>query len=101
MCLPLPAPAPFPLFLPGQILGTPDREEIHAMNPNYTEFKFPQIKACPWAKVFSKRMPADAVELVRCPAPCALRRPPRAHCSASCAAIQWHPAVNECRRAGC
>ena len=34
------------------------------MNPNYTEFKFPQIKAHPWAKVFSKRMPADAVDLV-------------------------------------
>ena len=34
------------------------------MNPNYTEFKFPQIKAMAWAKVFSKRMPADAVELV-------------------------------------
>ena len=34
------------------------------MNPNYTDFKFPQIKAHPWAKVFSKRMPADAVDLV-------------------------------------
>ena len=47
-----------------QVLGTPTREEIHAMNPNYTEFKFPQIKAHPWAKIFSKRMPADAVDLV-------------------------------------
>lgn len=47
-----------------KVLGTPTREEIHAMNPNYTEFKFPQIKAHPWAKVFSKRMPADAVDLV-------------------------------------
>ena len=27
-----------------KVLGTPTREEIHAMNPNYTEFKFPQIK---------------------------------------------------------
>jgi glycogen synthase kinase 3 beta len=34
------------------------------MNPNYTEFKFPQIKAHPWTKVFSKRMPPDAVDLV-------------------------------------
>lgn len=48
-----------------QVLGTPTREEIHAMNPNYTEFKFPQIKAHPWSKVFSKRMPQDAVDLVR------------------------------------
>ncbi|KAJ9527922.1 hypothetical protein QJQ45_005648 [Haematococcus lacustris] len=47
-----------------KVLGTPSREEIHAMNPNYTEFKFPQIKAHPWTKVFSKRMPPDAVDLV-------------------------------------
>lgn len=34
------------------------------MNPNYTEFKFPKITAHPWSKVFSKRMPPDAVDLV-------------------------------------
>lgn len=41
------------LFILGacQILGTPTREEIRCMNPNYTEFKFPQIKAHPWHKV--------------------------------------------------
>eukprot|EP00971_Amphidinium_carterae_P041102 807228-Amphidinium_carterae.1 len=33
-----------------QVLGTPTREELMAMNPNYTEFKFPQIKAHPWHK---------------------------------------------------
>lgn len=37
------------------------------MNPNYTEFKFPQIKAHPWSKVFSKRLPTDAVDLVTLP----------------------------------
>jgi hypothetical protein len=47
-----------------KVLGTPSREEINAMNPNYTEFRFPQIKAHPWSKVFHKRMPADAVDLV-------------------------------------
>eukprot|EP00951_Prasinocladus_malaysianus_P026890 scaffold239844_cov43-Prasinocladus_malaysianus.AAC.1 len=47
-----------------KVLGTPSREEIHAMNPNYTEFKFPQIKAHPWNKVFRKHMPGDAVDLV-------------------------------------
>jgi hypothetical protein len=47
-----------------KVLGTPTKEEIHAMNPNYTEFKFPQIKAHPWTKVFSKRMPVDAIDLV-------------------------------------
>lgn len=39
------------------------------MNPNYTEFKFPQIKAHPWSRVFSKRLPPDAVDLVRTPIP--------------------------------
>lgn len=36
---------------PFQVLGTPTREQIREMNPNYTEFKFPQIKAHPWTKV--------------------------------------------------
>ena len=47
-----------------KVLGTPSRQEIAAMNPNYTDFKFPQIRAHPWSKVFSKRMPAEAVDLV-------------------------------------
>ncbi|XP_048141608.1 shaggy-related protein kinase theta-like [Rhodamnia argentea] len=47
-----------------KILGTPTREEIKCMNPNYSEFKFPQIKAHPWHKVFHKRLPPDAVDLV-------------------------------------
>ncbi|XP_027155136.1 shaggy-related protein kinase eta isoform X3 [Coffea eugenioides] len=34
-----------------KVLGTPTREEIRCMNPNYTDFRFPQIKAHPWHKV--------------------------------------------------
>lgn len=34
------------------------------MNRNYSEFKFPQIKAHPWQKVFRQRTPPDAIELV-------------------------------------
>ena len=34
-----------------KVLGTPTREEIFSMNPTYTEFRFPQIKAHPWSKV--------------------------------------------------
>ena len=34
------------------------------MNPNYTEFKFPQIKAHPWKQVFSSRTPADAIDFL-------------------------------------
>uniref|UniRef100_A0A673NL51 Glycogen synthase kinase-3 beta n=1 Tax=Sinocyclocheilus rhinocerous TaxID=307959 RepID=A0A673NL51_9TELE len=33
------------------------------MNPNYTEFKFPQIKAHPWTKVFKPRTPPEAIAL--------------------------------------
>ncbi|URE07708.1 shaggy-related protein kinase [Musa troglodytarum] len=47
-----------------KILGTPTREEIKCMNPNYTEFKFPQIKAHPWHKLFRKWIPPEAVDLV-------------------------------------
>ncbi|TPX35751.1 hypothetical protein SmJEL517_g01932 [Synchytrium microbalum] len=38
-----------------KVLGTPTREQIKSMNPNYTEYKFPQIKPCPWSKVFRSR----------------------------------------------
>lgn len=37
-----------------KILGTPTKEEICAMNPNYSEHKFPQIKPIPLHKVFKK-----------------------------------------------
>mmetsp|Transcript_1131 Transcript_1131/g.3552 ORF Transcript_1131/g.3552 Transcript_1131/m.3552 type:complete len:383 (-) Transcript_1131:14-1162(-) len=47
-----------------KVLGTPTLDEIQAMNPNYTEYKFPQVKAYPWAKVFRPRTPPEAVEVV-------------------------------------
>ena len=34
-----------------KMLGTPTTQQLLAMNPNYTEFKFPQIKASPWSKI--------------------------------------------------
>ncbi|XP_021201567.3 glycogen synthase kinase-3 beta isoform X1 [Helicoverpa armigera] len=39
-----------------KVLGTPTREQIREMNPNYTEFKFPQIKSHPWAKFMLERL---------------------------------------------
>ncbi|KAK4337778.1 hypothetical protein RND71_042265 [Anisodus tanguticus] len=45
-------------------LGYSYQGEIKCMNPNYNEFKFPQIKAHPWHKIFHKRMPPEAVDLV-------------------------------------
>ena len=36
-----------------KVLGTPSREQIKTMNPNYMEHKFPQIKPHPFNKVRS------------------------------------------------
>ncbi|CAN0233297.1 unnamed protein product, partial [Discosporangium mesarthrocarpum] len=47
-----------------KVLGTPTREEIRAMNSNYSEFKFPQIKAHPWKGVFRSKTPPDALDVV-------------------------------------
>jgi len=48
-----------------KVLGTPTRQQILAMNPNYNEFMFPQIKASPWTKVFkSKTIPPEALDLL-------------------------------------
>ncbi|CAH1277145.1 GSK3B [Branchiostoma lanceolatum] len=46
-----------------KVLGTPTREQIREMNPNYQEFKFPQIKPHPWNKVFRPRTPPEAINL--------------------------------------
>jgi serine/threonine protein kinase len=47
-----------------KVVGTPTREEIQAMNQNYTEFKFPQIKAHPWSKVFRSKAPPEGIDLI-------------------------------------
>uniref|UniRef100_A0A915EC69 Uncharacterized protein n=1 Tax=Ditylenchus dipsaci TaxID=166011 RepID=A0A915EC69_9BILA len=47
-----------------KVLGTPTREEIQMMNPNYTEFRFPNIRPHPWSRVFRARTPQDAIDLV-------------------------------------
>ncbi|GJX28374.1 shaggy-related protein kinase epsilon [Tanacetum coccineum] len=78
-------------LLLGQVLGTPTREEIKCMNPNYTEFKFPQIKAHPWHKIFHKRTPPEAVDLVSR----LLQYSPNLRCTALEACI--HPFFNELR----
>ncbi|KAH0927820.1 hypothetical protein HID58_020076 [Brassica napus] len=74
-----------------KVLGTPTREEIKCMNPNYTEFKFPQIKAHPWHKIFHKRMPPEAVDLVSR----LLQYSPSLRCGALDALI--HPFFDELR----
>ncbi|KAL2888592.1 cmgc/gsk protein kinase [Ceratocystis lukuohia] len=46
-----------------KVLGTPTREQIRTMNPNYMEHKFPQIKSHPFHKVFRKA-DASAIDLI-------------------------------------
>jgi glycogen synthase kinase 3 beta len=46
-----------------KVLGTPTREQIRTMNPNYMEHKFPQIKPHPFSKVFRKA-DAHAIDLI-------------------------------------
>jgi glycogen synthase kinase 3 beta len=39
-----------------KILGTPTKQQILEMNPEYNEFRFPIIKPYPWQKVFKNRV---------------------------------------------
>ncbi|KAA8492479.1 Glycogen synthase kinase-3 beta [Porphyridium purpureum] len=47
-----------------KILGTPTKEEIRSMNPEYKEFKFPQIVPIAWDKVFKNRADDLAVDMI-------------------------------------
>jgi glycogen synthase kinase 3 beta len=49
-----------------KVLGTPTRDQIRTMNPNYMEHKFPQIKPHPFSKV-------GKVLIRRCKDPCSHR----------------------------
>ena len=47
-----------------KILGTPTKDQIKAMNPNYNEFRFPQINPIPWEKVFKPNTNTEAVQFI-------------------------------------
>lgn len=47
-----------------QVLGTPARRQMCAMNPNYTEFRFPDVKTRDWRKVLGPSSPEDATDLL-------------------------------------
>lgn len=47
-----------------KVLGTPSREQIKTMNPNYQDHRFPQIKPHPFSKVFRPRTTVEAIDLV-------------------------------------
>lgn len=46
-----------------KILGTPSKDQIKNMNPNYMEHKFPQIKPIPLNKIF-KKMSNDCIQFL-------------------------------------
>jgi len=53
-----------------QVLGSPSKEDILAMNHNYTTFRFPHVKPLDWETVFQHvrhnedSMPMDAIDLI-------------------------------------
>jgi serine/threonine protein kinase len=48
-----------------KVLGTPSKQQIQAMNPEYNEYRFPIIKAYPWSRVFkTKTVPDDFVDFL-------------------------------------
>lgn len=52
-----------------KVLGTPTRDQIRTMNPNYMEHKFPQIKPHPFNKVsvpFTSRFFTSQLTSCRC-----------------------------------
>ncbi|KAI8344936.1 kinase-like domain-containing protein [Blakeslea trispora] len=49
-----------------KVLGTPTKQQLLSMNPNYTEHRFPQIKPHPLTKVFkSKSCQQDAIDFLQ------------------------------------
>ena len=45
-------------------MGTPSKKQLGKMNPNFTAFKFPQVRPTPWPYVFSNKMlPTEAIDL--------------------------------------
>ena len=48
-----------------KILGTPTKEQIYKMNPQYKEHKFPNIPSYPWDKVFKHKVVSnDFIDLI-------------------------------------
>jgi len=53
-----------------KVLGAPEKSDILAMNENYNQFRFPQVKPLPWTTVFrsitykKQPVPASAIDLI-------------------------------------
>ncbi|KAJ2803681.1 glycogen synthase kinase 3 [Coemansia guatemalensis] len=47
-----------------KVLGTPTREQIRTMNPNYMDHRFPQIRPHPFSRIFRNRPSPEAIDLI-------------------------------------
>lgn len=47
-----------------KVLGTPTKEDIHAMNQAYSDFNFPNVRPLPWSRVFRSHTPPEATDLI-------------------------------------
>jgi glycogen synthase kinase 3 beta len=47
-----------------KILGTPTKDQINLMNPNYKEMKFPQVKGSSLHKCFKTKTSLEAIDLL-------------------------------------
>jgi len=80
------------LFKIFHVMGTPTREEIHAMNPMYTEVQFTQVQPINLEKAFPTGTPADVIDFLRK----TLTYTPTARITPTMALL--HPAFDELRR---
>uniref|UniRef100_A0A0G4FXZ0 Protein kinase domain-containing protein n=1 Tax=Chromera velia CCMP2878 TaxID=1169474 RepID=A0A0G4FXZ0_9ALVE len=47
-----------------QTMGTPTREQMSAMNHNYTDFRFPDVRPKAWSRIFHSHTPPEALDLI-------------------------------------
>ncbi|KAJ2004735.1 glycogen synthase kinase 3, partial [Coemansia sp. S85] len=47
-----------------KVLGTPTKEQIRTMNPNYMDHRFPQIKPHPFSRIFRNRTSPESIDLI-------------------------------------
>ena len=47
-----------------KVLGTPTNTQLTKMNPDFVEFKFPQVLPVSWSFFFKEIIPVDALDLV-------------------------------------
>lgn len=48
-----------------KVLGSPSRRNVLAMNPQYTNFTFPNVQQRSWDTVFRKGTPKDSIDLLQ------------------------------------